>query len=211
MTQLTDKNKKNTPCPVVNSLINMGYLDRNGEWKKNEVHSALKKIKMSGLLSFLLTNYVHKTLKDKNLNFTVKSLQKHNVIEHDASISREDYDLGDSIVYNKKRFNLINKYFKNKKKITLQEFVEYRYFLYKKSCKENNNFVFGPRQYSNTLAETCGIFILLSNDNYLHLSKLQKVFEDETFDNVEINSINAVNFSINYMKCLSYWIHASMS
>ena len=211
MKPLENKHKKNTPCPIVNALITMGYLDRNDEWKKEEVRCALKKIKMSGLTSFLLTNTVHKTLKKENLPFTVKSLQKHNVIEHDASISREDYHLGDNIRFNKKRFHLMYKYFKAKKKITLKEFTEYRYYLYEKSCKENEKFEFGSKQYSSTLAETCAIFILLSNDNYLNLHKLEKVFQEETLDNVKINSINAFNFSINYLKCMSYWINASIA
>ena len=205
------KSSKKTPCPVINALINIGYLDPNDEWKKEQVQNALKKIKMSGLTSFLLTNSVHNTLKNQNLPFTVKSLQKHNVIEHDASISREDYHFGDHILFNKKRFNLIYKYFKNKKKITLKEFTEYRYHLYKKSHKENENIVFGSRQYSSTLAETCAIFILLSHDGYLHLHKLQKVFEEETLDNVKINSINAGNFSINFLKCVNYWMIASIN
>jgi hypothetical protein len=127
MKPLENKNKKNTPCPIVNALITMGYLDRNDEWKKEEVRCALKKIKMSGLTSFLLTNSVHKTLNKDNLPLTVKSLQKHNVIEHDASMSREDYHLGDNVQFNKKRFHLIYKYFKGKKKITLKEFTEYIY------------------------------------------------------------------------------------
>jgi hypothetical protein len=205
------KNPKKTPCPVINALINMDYLDPNDEWKKEEVQNALKKIKMSGLTSFLLTNSIHNTLKKQNLPFTVKSLQKHNVIEHDASISREDYHLGDNIMFNKKRFNLIYKYFNNQKKITLKEFTEYRYHLYKKSRKENNDFIFGSKEYSSTLAETCAIFILLSHDGYLHLHKLQKVFEEETLDNVKINSINAVNFSINFLKCVNYWMIASIN
>ena len=203
------KSSKKTPCPVVNALINMGYLDQNDEWKKEEVQNALKKIKMSRLASFLLTNSLHNTLKDENLKFTVKNLQKHNVIEHDASISREDYHLGDNIMFNKKRFNLIYKYFKNQNKITLKEFTEYRYHLYKKSHKENNDFIFGSKEYSSTLAETCAIFILLSQDDRLELKKLEKVFEEETLDNVKTNSINMVNFSINYIKCVNYWIFAS--
>ena len=85
------------------------------------------------------------------------------------------------------------------------------YHLYKKSCKENNDFIFGSKEYFIVLAETCAIFILLSHDGYLHLHKLQKVFEEETLDNVKINSINAVNFSINFLKCVNYWMIASIN
>ena len=114
-------------------------------------------------------------------------------------------------MFNKKRFNLIYKYFKNQNKNTLKKFTEYRYHLYKKSHKENNDFIFGSKEYSSTLAETCAIFILLSHDGYLHLDRLQKVFEEETLDNVKINSINMINFSINYIKCVNYWMIASFN
>ena len=203
------KSSKLSGCPVINSLINMDYLDPNDEWEKEEVQNALKKIKMSRLTSFLLTNSAYNLLKSKELEFTVKNLQTPNLIEHAGSISRYDYGQGDHIVFNKKRFNLIYKYFKNNKKITLKEFTEYRQYLYKKSYKENKNIVFGARQYTITLAETAAIFILLSQDNQLELKKLEKVFECETLDNVKTNNINMINFSINYIKCLNYWMFAS--
>ena len=33
---------------------------------------------------------------------TVEGLQTHNVVEHDVSMSREDYNMGDHINYSKK-------------------------------------------------------------------------------------------------------------
>jgi len=201
--------KKLTGCPVFNSLIKMGYLDQNDEWKKAEVQQALQKIKLSRLASSLLTNSVDNLLQKKKLPFTVNSLQKYNLIDHDASISREDHNIGDPIRFNKQRFCLIYDFFNNKKKITLKEFIEYRYFLYKKSYKENEKFEFGARQYNIVLAETAAIFTLLSKDNLLELIKLQKVFEYESLNNVKTNGINMVNFIINYIKCVNYWIFAS--
>jgi len=203
------KSSKLTGCPVINSLINMDHLDPNDEWEKKEVQNALKKIKMSRFASFLLTNSAYNLLKKQELPFTVESLQTYNLIDHDASISRYDYYLGEHVVFNKKRFNLIYNYFNNKKKITLKEFTEYRYHLYKQSYKENENIVFGAKQYFIALAETAAIFILLSKDNQLELKKLKKVFECETLDNVKTNGINMVNFSITYIKCVNYWMFAS--
>jgi hypothetical protein len=203
------KSTKLTGCPVLNSLINMDYLDPKDEWEKKEVQNALKKIKMSRLTSFLLTISAYNLLKSEKLKFTVKNLQRPNIIDHAGSISRYDYGQGDHIVFNKERFNRIYKYFKNKKKITLKEFTEYRQYLYKQSYKENKNIVFGARQYTITLAETVAIFILLSQDDFLHLDVLEKVFEYETLDNVKTNNINMINFSINYIKCVNYWMFAS--
>ena len=76
---------------------------------------------------------------------TVKCLQTPNLIEHDVSLSREDYNMGrgNHICYNRKRFNLIFKYFKDQKYISLKELIEYKYSLFKKSCKENDNLQFG--------------------------------------------------------------------
>ena len=94
--------KHATPCPIMNSLIHMGYLDYKKEWSKQEVQDALKKIKMSNFVAFLQTNIVHALLKNHNLPFTVKSLQIHNLMEHDASLSRKDDFLGDCVKFNKK-------------------------------------------------------------------------------------------------------------
>lgn len=104
-----------TPCPVINTLIKMCLLDPKKEWSTQDVQDALKKIKMSDFTSFLLANSSNNALKSRNLLFSARSLQQHNLIEHDGSISREDYNLGDNIHFNKKRFDLIKKIFSRTK------------------------------------------------------------------------------------------------
>ena len=202
--------KTGTPCPIINVLMNMGLLDSKKEWSTQNVQDALKKIKMSNFVAYLLANGTNRSLEMNNLPFTAKSLQKHNVLEHDSSISREDDYLGDSIHFNKKRFKLLYKYFSNQKDITLKEFTEYRYYLYRKSLKENANVNFGVNQYYIIGAETCAIFLLLSENDKLNLKKLRQVFEKETLDNVTINSINMPNFVTSYIKFTSYWFNASL-
>jgi len=96
--------KNTTPCPVVNLLMNAGYLDPKKEWSTQNVQDALEKIKISKLAAFLLVNGASRSLEMNNLPFSAKSLQTHDLIEHDASISRKDYNLGDSVIFNKKRF-----------------------------------------------------------------------------------------------------------
>ena len=202
--------KTGTPCPILNVLMNMGLLDSKKEWSTQNVQDALKKIKISKLAAYLLVNGTNRSLEMNNLPFTARSLQNHNFIEHDASMSRKDYNLGDHIHFNKKRFKLLYKYFSNQKDITLKEFTEYRYYLYRKSLKENVNVNFGVNQYFTIGAETCAIFILLSEDDKLSLKKLRRVFEKETLDNVTVNSINMPNFVTSYIKFTSYWFNASL-
>jgi len=202
--------KTGTPCPIINVLMNAGYLDSKKEWSTQNVQDALKKIKISKLAAYLLVNSTSNTLKNQNLPFTAKSLQTHDLIEHDASMSRKDYNLGDHIHFNKKLFIRIKKYFSNQEDITLKEFTEYRYYLYQKSIKENANVNFGVTQYFTIGAETCAIFLLLSENDKLNLKKLRQVFEKETLDNVTINSINMPNFVTSYIKFTSYWFNASL-
>lgn len=198
-----------TPCPVINTLIKMCLLDPKKEWSTQDVQDALKKIKMSDFTSFLLANSSNNALKSRNLLFSARSLQQHNLIEHDGSISREDYNLGDNIHFNKKRFDLIKKYFQEQKYITLKEFTEYRYYLYKKSIKENANVTFGINQYFAVGAETCAIFLLLSENDKLSLKKLRHVFEKETLENFKINAIDAPSFVSHMIKFNLYWVNAS--
>jgi len=199
-----------TPCPILNTLMKMCLLDPKKEWSTQDLQDALKNIKLSKFLSFLLTTSTNNALKSQNLPFSAKSLQKHNLIEHDASMSREDYNLGDNIHFNKERFDLIKKYFKEQKYITLKEFTEYRYHLYKKSLKENPNFTFGVNQYFTVGAETCAIFISLSEDDKLSLKKLRHVFEKETLDNVKTNIIDAPIFVSSMIQFNVYWMNAAI-
>ena len=200
------KSSKKTPCPIVNALINTGELDPNREWTMKEVRNVLQENKLtSSMFSKVLTLVLSINLPSPP---SVKTLQKHNIIEHDVSFSREDYHLGDHIHYSDKRFKLIYKYFKHQKYITLKELIEYMHYLYKKSKKENSKFNFGIKQSTTMLLEMVMIFTLLSENDRLELKKLEKVCKEETVDNVKINTINMVNFSINMIKAINYWNYA---
>ena len=128
---------KKTPCPVLNSVINMGYLNPEGEFTYKDIRSAFRKIKVSDNYIFVFFNIIQSIIRRNNKKMTVKCLQTPNLIEHDVSLSREDYNMGrgNHICYNRKRFNLIFKYFKDQKYISLKELIEYKYSLFKKSCK----------------------------------------------------------------------------
>ena len=199
------KSSKKTPCPIVNALINAGELDPNREWTMKEVRNALQENKLtSSMFSKVFTLVLSIILPSPP---SVKTIQK---IGHDVSFSREDYHLGDHIHYSDKRFKIIYKYFKHQKYITLKELIEYMHYLYKKSKKENSKFNFGIKQSTIMLLEMVMIFRLLSENDRLELKKLEKVCKEETVDNVKINTINMVNFSINMIKAINYWNYAKI-
>lgn len=211
-------NSKKTPCPILNALINAGELDPNCEWTQKEISNVLKENKLmsnifSKFFAFIVSypNLLSSPPSIKPLSLTVKTLQQHNIaIEHDVSLSREDYHLGDHIHYNDKRFKLIYKYFKNQKCITLKELIEYMHYLYQKSKKENSKFTFKLKHWFSMLVEMVIIFILLSENNQLELKKLEKVFKEESLDNIKINVINTVNYNINMIKAIHFWTIATI-
>lgn len=213
------KNSDKSPCPVLNALINSGELDPNKEWTKNEISTVLVDNKlMSKTFSKIFTHilsYPNRYLLfpgiqffpsiKKPTKFNVKTMQTHGIIEHDVSISREDFHLGDHVHFSHDRFQLIYRYFKNRKSITLKELIQYTHYLYKKSIKENDKIKFNIRQLIAIFVEDVNIFTLLSKDDRLNLNKLEKVFREESLDGVETNVINTQNFSKNFVKSIYYW------
>jgi len=201
---------KKTPCPVLNSVINMGYLNPEGEFTYKNIRSAFRRIKVSDNYSFVFFNIIRGILRRNNKKMTVKCLQTPNLIEHAVSLSREDYNMGrgNHICYNRKRFNLIFKYFKNQKYISLKELIDYKYSLFKKSCKETDNLQFGVKEWTVTMVEMAMIYRLLSTDKGLCLKTLQKVFANETLHGVEINSIDLLNVGNNFIQSAGFWVQS---
>ena len=203
-------NSNKTPCPIVNVLINKGELNPTREWTREEIRNVLKKNKLtSNIFSNLFVTILSKSL-------SVKKLQEHNNIEHDVSLSREDYHLGDHVHFSDKRFKLMYKYFKEvywpkygyylgQETISLKDLIRYNYYLYNKSKKENSELTFKTKQWASMLSEMVFIFILLSENNRLDINKLEKVFKEETLDGVKINTINTLNYSIKFIQAVNYW------
>jgi hypothetical protein len=213
------ENSDGTPCPFLNSLINKGELDPDKEWTKKQISNVLRDNKlMSNRFSKIfmhILSYPNKYLLvpgiqffpfiKKPTKFTVKTMQTHGIIEHDSSISREDYYMGDHVRYSHDRFQLMYKYFKNRKTITLKELTQYSHYLYNKSIKENDKVFLEITPTISFFIEMVNMFISLSKDGQLNLKKVEKVFRKNSLDSIETNIINTKNFSINFVKFVYYW------
>ncbi|KAJ7629329.1 Cloroperoxidase [Mycena rosella] len=94
-----------SPCPGLNTLANHGFLPRNGMNLSipmmlqaaidgfNVNSDAIIQAAKFGLLS-----------GDAPDNLNLDALQLHNLIEHDASISRNDFAIGDNLHFNETVF-----------------------------------------------------------------------------------------------------------
>ena len=195
-------NSDGTPCPFLNSLINKGELDPNKEWTKKEVSTVLSDNKlMSNTFSKIFTHI----LSYPNGYLLIPGIQYFPSIKKPTKFTVETMQTHNNVRFSHDRFQLIFKYFKNRKSITLKELIQYSHYLYKKSIKENDKVRLTSIQTNALLVENVNMFISLSKDGELNLKKLEKVFREESLDGVETNVINTQNFSINFVKSLYYW------
>jgi hypothetical protein len=91
---------KRSPCPAVNTLANHGYINRNGVGivPSDFINAIVTVLNVDSGLAGTLVNTATSLLGYTNANgvkvLDLDALRKHNVIEHDASLTRRD--IGDS-------------------------------------------------------------------------------------------------------------------
>ncbi|KAF4548684.1 Peroxidase-like protein 6 [Elsinoe fawcettii] len=105
---------RRSPCPMINTLANHGYLPRDGlnvsldqlvagfEAAVN-LHPEATLLVGCAALPASTTGY--------NDTFNLDDLSKHNVIEHDGSLSRADIYSGDNRSFNKKIWRSVTRFF----------------------------------------------------------------------------------------------------
>lgn len=97
------------PCPMLNALANQGFLPRNGQnIDENTTASALDMaLNIPPQFGTLLHRAAVRTNPTGNMtnSFNLDHLARHNILEHDASLSRQDAALGDNIAFNDTIFN----------------------------------------------------------------------------------------------------------
>jgi len=205
----TDKCNQ-SPCPMLNTLANYKLLPKENISSLN-IKKALIDSECNILISSLLT-VVFKLNFNKTKN--LRKIGKHGVIEHDISLTREDYHLGDSITFNKKRFNKMKKFSSDGKNFTHNNMV--KYFTYIKNQSEINNkqLKFNIMEFQKCLLEQSILFCLLNeNNNSIPLKYLDYFLTKEKFPFKYgfklTNRLNTFNLLKNYTKLLyRYFINS---
>lgn len=111
------------PCPALNSLANHGFIPRDGKKLSPDIVIAALKEKMN------LSTEVATTVAGAGLRtssdpasgtFTLEDLSKHNIVEHDASLSRKDVSVdGDNFSFDKEIFDEYIGYFNGSSTISI--------------------------------------------------------------------------------------------
>ena len=118
--------------------------------------------------------------------FTLQDLKKHNIIEHDGSLSRADKGTaGDNDQqFNPAVFDEFKSFFRGAEHITLPLAATARWGRIKSAQDTNSEFVYGSTQRFNSYAETAVYFQLLQNASTgtVPLSFLEVLFSESPYE-----------------------------
>ncbi|KAI0380338.1 Cloroperoxidase [Hypomontagnella monticulosa] len=106
-------NDVRAPCPMLNALANHGFLPHDGKSiTENKTVAALGSALNidQELASFLFGFAVTTNPKPNATTFDLNHLSRHNVLEHDASLSRKDAHFGAPDIFDEAVFNQTRAY-----------------------------------------------------------------------------------------------------
>ncbi|KAG8408538.1 hypothetical protein J3458_019571 [Metarhizium acridum] len=96
------------PCPMMNTLANHGFLPRDGRniTRDAVVHAMSAALNFDEALADVMFEQAIVANPEQNATFfTLDHLNRHNVLEHDASLSRSDAFFGNNHIFNQTVFN----------------------------------------------------------------------------------------------------------
>ncbi|KAL5047033.1 hypothetical protein BDW71DRAFT_214194 [Aspergillus fruticulosus] len=101
------------PCPMLNTLANHGYLPHDGKniSLQRTIDALGTALNIDKELAQFLYEEAMTTNPDANATtFSLSDLNRHNILEHDASLSRQDYYFGNDHVFNQTIFDETRSY-----------------------------------------------------------------------------------------------------
>ncbi|KAF2205890.1 Cloroperoxidase [Delitschia confertaspora ATCC 74209] len=156
------------PCPGLNTLANHGFIPHDG-----------KNITIFNLTSALISVYnIAQPLADELAGgalkvshdpgagvFDLSDLNKHNIIEHDGSLTREDYNVanGDVHTFHPRLFRQFLGYLGDSGCVDLLAVARARWGRIQKEKERDSKFVFGAQQRYFSLSESASYWMLLKD------------------------------------------------
>ncbi|RAR04720.1 Chloroperoxidase-like protein [Stemphylium lycopersici] len=143
------------PCPMLNTLANHGFLPRDGRnFTQDNVVKGLKEgLNFNGSLGALMWEQAIIANPEPNATFfTLDQLNVHNLLEHDASLTRTDAAFGNNHVFNETVYNA-SKQFWTEEIVTAEMLVNSKLFRQIESRATNPNYTFTTTTEEFSLGE----------------------------------------------------------
>ncbi|PVI01537.1 Cloroperoxidase [Periconia macrospinosa] len=198
------------PCPMMNTLANHGFLPRDGRniTKPNAISALKTGLNFDETLAGIMWDQAIIASPEPNATFfTLDDLNRHNVLEHDASISRTDDFFGNNHVFNQSVFDASRKYW-TADTLTAQMIANSKLFQQIESRATNPTYRFTNATESFSLGEMAAPFIVFGDINTVTVEKslVEYFFENERLptelgwskkvDTVTLENIIAVSHAI---------------
>ncbi|KAF0683623.1 Aste57867_24329 [Aphanomyces stellatus] len=171
-----------SPCPFVNSFANHGVIPRTGI-TIDSLKAALSTFQADEtLIKFLTGSTTQGLFKDVDgtQQATLADLGTHNVIEHDASLSRQDAAAGDAIHLDPELLAALIAHSSDGQYLTKEHLAHYRAIREEHSKANNPDFKFDLKQQFVAYGEAALLLLALKDTTgNIRIDWLKMVFEQE--------------------------------
>ncbi|ETV98519.1 hypothetical protein H310_08655 [Aphanomyces invadans] len=181
-----------SPCPFVNAFANHGLIPRTGITVENiksaltifQVDEALQKLFTGAAVTALASSVPQEgkeaTTEETPKTLTLSALSQHNAMEHDASLSRQDAALGDSVKLDPALLEQLVALSADGQYITKAHIGHFRAIREEQSKAKNEAFVFDAKQQFLAYAEAALLLLALRDSTgNIKIDWLKLVFEQE--------------------------------
>ncbi|KAK4100967.1 Chloroperoxidase [Parathielavia hyrcaniae] len=153
------------PCPMLNTLANHGFLPHHGrDLNRHTVESALfDALHVNKTLASFLFDFATTTNPTPNATtFSLNDLGNHNILEHDASLSRSDAYHGNVLVFNQSVFDETKSYFTSET-VTLEHAARARLARIRTSQATNPTYSMSNLGNAFTFGESAAYVVVFGN------------------------------------------------
>ncbi|KAK3937390.1 Chloroperoxidase [Diplogelasinospora grovesii] len=153
------------PCPMLNTLANHGFLPHDGKNLTQEVITTGlgNGLNFDASLTVVMFNAALIANPEPNATyFDLQMLNVHNVLEHDASLSRSDAYFGNNHVFNQTVFDTTKTYFTDEL-LTPDMLVNAKVFRQVQSRAYNPNYTFTSVTQEFSLGEVIAPAVAFGN------------------------------------------------
>lgn len=170
-----------TCCPFINTLINENILKKTTDISSKELQELLKQFLDPALVYTSKENIISLFTNKNDIIPNILDINKHGILEHDASLTRLDAFNGDNVSFNP---NMLKKMLatSSNKYLTLDNLITYRKSRIINCRIYNPSFKFGITELTNSCIETSMLMLLFSDETkQIRKDWLEYFFINEKF------------------------------
>ncbi|KAF2488826.1 Cloroperoxidase [Lophium mytilinum] len=177
-----------SPCPMINALANHHVLPHNGKkiTKEMAITALVDAIKLDSKIATVFAGYAVTANPDSAAHsFDLDMVDKHGLIEHDVSLSRSDYALGDNHTFDKGVWERVMSTYEGKTETDFATVSEARYgrvLAAKKAHEEaQKTFEYGIKEFVLSYGESALFLGILGDpkEGKIPVEYLRVLFEQE--------------------------------